>query len=53
MRFTILEIFLIFWLSAFLWILVEYVHQRMNRRDKKNLRVNSLDKERKSDSFAA
>jgi hypothetical protein len=53
MRFTILEIFFIFWISAFLWILVEYVHQRISKRDKRNLELNSLKKDRSSDSFAA
>jgi len=37
MRFSILEIFIIFWLSAFLWVLVEYFYQRINKNSKTKL----------------
>jgi hypothetical protein len=53
MKFTILEIFFIFWLSAFLWILVEYVYQRINKKEKQGMNTDSYEQDRKSDSFAA
>lgn len=40
MKFTFLELFLIFWLSAFLWVLVEYFFQRLSKRDRNQLRYN-------------
>lgn len=46
MKFSVLEIFFIFWLSAFLWVLVEYLYQRINKREKSQLNLESLEKDR-------
>lgn len=42
MRFSILEIFFIFWLSAFLWVLVEYFYQRVNKSGKTKLNLQAF-----------
>ncbi|HNU92932.1 MAG TPA: hypothetical protein PKO25_13750 [Spirochaetota bacterium] len=46
MKFSVLEIFFIFWLSAFLWVLVEYLYQRINRREKSQLNLEPLERDR-------
>lgn len=53
MKFSVLEIFFIFWLSAFLWVLVEYIHQRLSKRDRARRAMQSYEKDRKEDTFAA
>ncbi len=53
MKFSVLEIFSIFWLSAFVWVLIEYIHQRLSKRDREHRSMQTYEKDRKEDTFAA
>jgi hypothetical protein len=53
MRFSILEIFVVFWLSAFLWVMIEYFYQRLAKKTPKEPDSKSYQKDNNQDSFAA
>lgn len=53
MRFSILEMFIVFWLSAFLWVTIEYFHQRLVKKTMRENGNKSFEKDKNEDSFAA
>lgn len=53
MKFSALEIFFIFWLSALLWVGVEYLYHRITKRELRNKPFDAYEKEKNSGTYAA
>ena len=53
MKFSVLEIFFVFWLSALLWVGVEYLYHRITKRELRNKPFDAYEKEKNSGTYAA